>query len=183
MRKYLKDIGINIKDGCVPGGGDVSTLTDERADRLNKQIEEYGFDDRETWNLNFTSACWLYEHLMMFKEIGGEVVDLSFYKFTVDTVELNRELTCELFEELRASDYGFSICDTVRKELTQEECIDTIIDYLKYYILVDEVDEDCSEDELWNKPAEISILEEMVAVERVQAAIKIYADIMPSMWW
>ena len=36
---------------------------------------EYGFDERETWNLDFTFFCWLYERLKKYKEVSP--ADLS----------------------------------------------------------------------------------------------------------
>ena len=36
---------------------------------------EYGFDERETWNLDFTFFCWLYERLRKYKEVSP--ADLS----------------------------------------------------------------------------------------------------------
>ena len=46
-----------------------------RNQKWKKQQEEFGFDERETWNLDFTFFCWLYERLKRYKEIN--CVDLS----------------------------------------------------------------------------------------------------------
>lgn len=176
MHKYLSDIGIEVKEGCVPGMNNVSILTDSRAERFKKQIEEYGFDDRETWNLDYISACWLYEHLMMFREIGGQVVDLKFHKFNVKVAEVNREFNAEFLNEIRESDYKIGVCDVVEKELSQEQCIDTIIEYLKEYITFDLLD--CSKE----YPSAY-LLKEMLSIEKAKLAFGIYADIFNCMWW
>lgn len=75
-RKYLEDI---IPKEKIFGYHDE---TDERHERWLKQEEEYGFNDIETWDLDCTLAQILYERLMMYKEIGGLVVDLSYH--TID---------------------------------------------------------------------------------------------------
>ena len=46
-----------------------------RNQKWKKEAEEYGFDERETWNLDFTFFCWLYERLKRYKEIN--CVDLT----------------------------------------------------------------------------------------------------------
>ena len=46
-----------------------------RNQKWRKEVEEYGFDERETWNLDFTFFCWLYERLKKYKEVSP--ADLS----------------------------------------------------------------------------------------------------------
>ena len=46
-----------------------------RNQKWKKEAEEYGFDERETWNLDFTFFCWLYERLKKYKEVSP--ADLS----------------------------------------------------------------------------------------------------------
>ena len=57
--------------------------TDERHERWCEQEKAYGFNDIETWDLDSTFAQLLYERLMMYKEIGGQVVDLSYHKIDI----------------------------------------------------------------------------------------------------
>lgn len=63
---------------------------DKRKERWQKQRAEYGFDDRETWSLDTTFFQWLYERLRMFRDIGGETVDLNFHSFEVDGLKLTQ---------------------------------------------------------------------------------------------
>ena len=99
--KYLEDIGIPIDRYSTN-----FTFDDDRRQLdWKEQREIYGFDDRETWNLETTFVEWLYSRCMMYKEIGGNVVDLTFHKFTHDG-----------------------------KEYTQIEAIDCIIEYTKEYL-------------------------------------------------
>lgn len=75
--KYLEEIGLDK--------GQYGLYKPKRTDKRRKewkiQRKEYGFDERETWNLNGTMAEWIYSHLMMFTEIGGKTVDLNYNTF------------------------------------------------------------------------------------------------------
>ena len=99
-RKYLNDIGIN---------DDFMELAhDKRLERWDKEIEEYGFAEYETWCLDFHFYCWLYERLKMYLEVN--CIDLNYHKFNYEGKEytqvelINKMLHgCELalFEECK----------------------------------------------------------------------------------
>lgn len=42
-----------------------------------RQKIKYGFDDRETWNLDFTFYLWAYEHLRMYVDRAEGIIDLD----------------------------------------------------------------------------------------------------------
>ena len=75
--KYLEEIGLDKGQY----GLYMPKRTDKRRKEWKIQRKEYGFDERETWNLNGTMAEWIYSHLMMFTEIGGKTVDLNYNTF------------------------------------------------------------------------------------------------------
>ena len=68
--KYLYDI---LPKGKTPY--DFECDDEIRNQKWKKEAEEYGFDERETWNLDFTFFCWLYERLKKYKEVSP--ADLS----------------------------------------------------------------------------------------------------------
>ena len=68
--KYLNDI---LPKGKSPY--DFECDDEIRNQKWKKEAEEYGFDERETWNLDFTFFCWLYERLKKYKEVSP--ADLS----------------------------------------------------------------------------------------------------------
>ena len=70
-RKYLEEI---IPREEVFGYYDHN---DKRWKRWDKQIENYGFCDIETWDLDKAFAQIIYERLMMYLECADNVVDLS----------------------------------------------------------------------------------------------------------
>lgn len=61
-RKYLEDINMAEEPP------NLWCSDDERQPKWEKERAEYGFDEREIWNLNYTFYCWLYERLKMFIE-------------------------------------------------------------------------------------------------------------------
>lgn len=79
--KYLKDLD---KQGKLPWGipTDLGSKDDKRREKWKEQRKKYGFDERETWSLNYTFYAWLYERLKMYLEKADSVVDLNFYMFT-----------------------------------------------------------------------------------------------------
>ena len=74
--KYLKDIG--VKKGETPQTW-YHDKKDPREEKWAKQRLIYGFDDRETWSLDHTFCLWIYERLMMFKEVN--IIDTDFHKY------------------------------------------------------------------------------------------------------
>ena len=75
---------------------------DERHEHWAEQRRVYGFDDSETWNLNSTFYAWLYEHLRMYVDVGGEVVNLEFHKFKWHGCEYTQlELINEILDRIR----------------------------------------------------------------------------------
>ena len=60
MRDYLKNMP-------NPYGNCLDHTYDKRQGRWKKERKKYGFDERQTWNLNTTMIELLYERVMMFK--------------------------------------------------------------------------------------------------------------------
>ena len=63
LGKYLKDLGI-LEDNTPQGWN----KDDSRQERWCKEREIYGFDEKETWSMDFTFKLWLYERLSMYNE-------------------------------------------------------------------------------------------------------------------
>ena len=116
-RKYLKEIGIKLED--TPWGWNDD---DEREKYWLEERKEQGFDERETWSLDYTMGLLLYERLCAYKEIAEKVINLDFYTF-----KYNNE------------------------ELTQRQCIDEMIEGLKLELTLDPFDEKRKEQEVIDK--------------------------------
>ena len=109
--KYLNAIGISSTDSCVFNSCDSK---DSRQKQFKKERKKHSFDSRETWSLDYTLATWLYEHLMVFKDIASEEIaqckfeiekikisddgDISSKTVTVDGLQAV-ELACEYLQE------------------------------------------------------------------------------------
>lgn len=72
--KYFDDLGLDITNY----GTNFMPDDDGRAEEWAKDREEYGFDRRETWNLDNTFIEWIYSRVMMFKE--RNCIDLNFHR-------------------------------------------------------------------------------------------------------
>ena len=59
---------------------------DERQTQWEKEREEYGFDEREIWNLDYTFYCWLYERLKMYTEKACINLENHTFKYKGETL-------------------------------------------------------------------------------------------------
>lgn len=98
----------------------------ERKKEWSTEKEIKGFDTREIWSLDYTMDLLLYERLCNYKEVASEFLDLKFKKFKFKN-----------------------------EELTLEECLDRMINGLKYHITLDEMDEKRDDIEVKTAIAEI----------------------------
>ena len=128
--KYLTDAGLKKEEIMQNLCGD----NDSRRKDWKEERKIYGFDNRETWGLDTTFIQWLYERLMMYKDVASEVVNLKFHTFTIDG-----------------------------KKMTQEECIDKLIDLLEGLLHSDGWEDDY--------------------VSKLKEVCHIWGEILPAMWW
>lgn len=119
--KYLDELGIPLTEQHT----NFCSKKDKRWKEWKKQQRDYGFDDRETWNLDKMFVEWIYTRFRMYKEIGGKIVNLSYHKFQ--------------YKE---------------REVTQEQAIDIIIEACKNYLLEIET-EDALSPEIYKLLGEI----------------------------
>lgn len=61
----------------------------ERAAKWKEERKKYGFDNRDTWNVDVTMVALLYERLRMYVDTAP--VDLTLHKFQWDEEEINQE--------------------------------------------------------------------------------------------
>ena len=79
MRKHYYLDKINIKPFFF------DDFKDRRNKQWKKERKKYGFDERETWSMDFTMIVLLYERLMMYNEIKS--IDADYHKITIDSIE------------------------------------------------------------------------------------------------
>ena len=63
--KYLENI---LPKGKTPY--DFYYDDEIRNQKWEKEREQFSFDEREMWLLDFTFFCWLYEHLKRYEEVN-----------------------------------------------------------------------------------------------------------------
>lgn len=79
-RKYLEDINMAEEPP------NLWCSDDERQTQWEKEREEYGFDEREIWNLDYTFYCWLYERLKMYTEKACINLENHTFKYKGETL-------------------------------------------------------------------------------------------------
>jgi len=73
ISKYLSDLGVKEED--LPWNW---CSGDSREKQWKKQRDKYGFDERDTWGLDYTLILLIYPRLKMYNEIN--IIDTSFHK-------------------------------------------------------------------------------------------------------
>lgn len=81
--------------------------------RLEKQRKRYGFDERETWNLDYHILELLYERLRMYKDVASDIIDMTYRTYEYKGKEYNQEQILNrlinLSETVLSDDHGFEI--------------------------------------------------------------------------
>lgn len=122
LGKYLRDLGLkenNVPQGYCPG--------DKREEKWQKEREEYGFDSRETWSLDYTFKIWLYERLSMYNEVN--IVDTSYHKYEFEGKEITFQKCIDRMLE------GLKIDLTVEEYEQTEEQKKKTTDVVKIFAL------------------------------------------------
>lgn len=159
--KYLNKIGIESDNPCV-----FNTENTKNIKRYKKERKKYGFDTRETWSMDFTSATWLYEHLKVFKK--ANICDLEYHKFNIPVLYGLAK------SEIDENDPYRRYTKEVIEEHTQGEAIDLMIRYLEQYLY-----------EYFKKSDTSANMfdEDIKRAEYLQCAFKIYSEVICAMWW
>lgn len=140
-----------------------------RKELFKDQRKKYGFDERETWCLGYTSILWLYCHLKRFKDwsSGIEIYNIdetSGDNYIIEIVKKDKNGNYIYKEKLDKNKYI-----TLEKEemkLPFGKVIDIICEYLEYFIKY-------ADDDKKSK----------IAYSLVKEAIKMYGLIIHSLWW
>lgn len=122
--KYFDALGLKPEEY----GTNFIADNDFRSGQWAQEREQYGFDSRETWNLDRTFIEWIYSRVMMYKEVTK--IDMNFYRVpyhdgeitvgaAVDEIlRLAREiLTGEENDEQIMLDNSREICDLWKEVL------------------------------------------------------------------
>lgn len=178
---YLNQLWVDDHEYSLPDNVNISAKEEYRKPgrikRLNKQKRKYGFSEEEVWNMDMTSAMWLYEHLMMYKETNN--VNLDFYKFNVPVLYEDKDHDKKVEERDKYNPTSIEYIPymkTVTESHTEGECINLCIEYLKDYIYK-------SYNPDYNLNTQDSIKEDCIINEELKCAFHIYAEIISYVWW
>lgn len=141
-----------------------------RQELFKSQRQTYGFDERETWSLEQTSVLWIYTHLKRYLdwacvELYDEEVCHMYNVKIVSKDQLGNYLYDWVDIETKSGiNYRKLRLQTYYEELSEGKIIELICEYLEQYIQADFIDN-------------------RLELALAQHAIKLYADILPSLWW
>lgn len=115
--------------------------------------EEYGFDERETFDLTYFLVVTMYERLRYFQEVASKTVDFSFHE-----VEVHGET------------------------VSQEECINRMVNCCRMYLdeISDDFDDSFIGADEWH---EASCYDEIIKQHAAEELFYIYSKIAKYMWW
>lgn len=74
--KYLDELEIPVENYGT------NFVSDYRDEFWERQRKIYGFDERETWNLDKIFIEWIYTRVKMYKEFASKAVQLDFHQLT-----------------------------------------------------------------------------------------------------
>ena len=121
---------------CLPNPkNEYLKLSKKRRKHLDTQIKRYGFTDCETWELAYTSCVWLYSHIKMMLDIGGEVVDFTWgywddnFKHELQSAGVDIE---KYYNDKMVFEY---ICELLEEADALNECSKSFDDDTKAYDL------------------------------------------------
>lgn len=172
MGKRYRNLGKVIRQDQTTGMFNTMDIDEtDRQEKFEKERKTYGFDERETWNLSFTSITWLYAHLKKYKQLTtAEIYGDLAHKYKVKIIDKDEGSRLYRFSYDRKF-YKYSRYeDKVRfkykyRVLSLGEIIDIILEYFEYYFKYNTD----YEDELSNYIA--------------KEAFKLYGIILPSLRW
>lgn len=75
--EYLERIGLIGKNNPYY----LKNNKDSRKSKWKEEFKRYGFDSRETWNLNYVFICIIYERLKMYNEYTDNKIDKTFHHY------------------------------------------------------------------------------------------------------
>ena len=117
MGKYIDDLGIKFEK--TPQGWNAE---DDRQEGWKQDREVYGFDERETWSLDYTFKLWLYERLSMYNEVNR--VDTKYHKYSYKGKEITLQECIDRILEGLKLDLTLDDYDTKRDDKTTQDKID-----------------------------------------------------------
>lgn len=141
-----------------------------RKELFKKQRKKYGFDERETWNLSYTSILWLYCHLKRYR-------DWSVVNMDSENVEISNNYTLKIIKKDKKGNYiykeiinkdGFKDIKLIKEEvrLPYGKIIDIICEYFEYFINYGSDDEKAK-----------------IAYPLAEKGMQMYGRLLPSLWW
>lgn len=166
--KYLNDIGIPSTNISVPH---TTNYYKENQLRFIIERDTFGFDSREIWNLDSTSAMWLYSHLKMYLAIADKHINLFEKGAHEYTIPVLKPLPKDKLVCRPGWNYPEDFYYETNKNMYVGDAICYVIAYLETYLKT-------------THSHKCTTTEQDIKVSRILTqAFKIYSIIINSIWW
>lgn len=122
-REFLEKLGIG-KDNIPQNWG---RLFDKRRRKWYFQRKKYGFDERDTWDLNVSLPQMIYERIKLFDEITEEFIDKEFHKeqYRGQTITMQEGINLMLA----------ALETNLKSEYNSEEAYEAYREFLELYMI------------------------------------------------
>ena len=120
MRRYIDKLGIKLED--TPQGWNAE---DNRQEEWERDRKVYGFDERETWSLDYTFKIWLYERLSMYNEVN--IIDTTYRKYSFKDKEITFQDCIDRILEGLKLDLTLDDYDSKREDKETQDKIDDVL--------------------------------------------------------
>ena len=122
--KYIQDILGEDYNNNIIFSENTFKNKDKRNKEFKQQIKVYGFSEVETWALDYTIDCILYERLMMYMDTAPKIINMDYYKFDIPVLYPTDQK--ESIYDIKNHWYEPRI-----ENHTYGECMNIMIEYLK----------------------------------------------------
>ena len=170
---YLDQLGLKPEDYDLSSYCKDPDRSKKDRKRLKKKHEKYGFWDSDTWNLDFTTALWVYEHLMSYRDTVSEIIDMS----DKVSIHLIHPRTDAAESELRDAvinrgkkDVKKIIFKSETRRMSVYDAIGAITDDFARYLTNNDTYKD-------------ALLKDFENTAYLQNAMHNYTDLLPGLWW
>lgn len=120
--KYMDKLGIDISKY----GTNFCGATDKRYKKWKKEQKKYGFDSRETWNMDRMLVEWIYTRFKMYLKESKNAIDLNYHKFPYVTKKGKK------------------------KEISQKKAIKKVLKCCEEYFKADFIDAQFFQKNIWD---------------------------------
>ena len=141
--------------------------------KLKKKYKKNGFWTSDTWDLDFTTAAWVYEHLMAYRDAANKIIDMS----GMVNIHLIHPRTDVPENELRDAVMNRGKKDSKKIVFTSETQKMSLYDAIG--AMADDLARYLTNNDVYNN----ALLRDIENTTYLRNAMHNYAELLPALWW